>query len=285
MRRLVSKWHVWTGAAVLLVLTLALGWFAGRYLPGTPKAAQPDTWEHSYPYGRSTYIQKGEVVDVALGDSLRVEGITQGEKYRAIQPEVCYNYEARTEERSVEVKEVECEVDPSEEGYVVELPSFEATVISAKALSFDSFADWYPQISERPVGNGPAPLWPESKFVLVDAEVTNLSDSELLDIGRFQLNGDALKQISPGCLGNGYVLSYSALEVMNGMPRFEAGSVPDFMSLTAISPGETRTLTLAYQVFRNAFADSEAFDELDLSRFTLEIYDYDPSMIYRFQLG
>lgn len=286
MNTLKSKKHLWISLAIILAITLVLGWFVGRYLPGVPQDPQPDMLaiaEASIPHGTLTSIAVESVEDIAPGSIMRVEGITRGEKYTAKEINVVSAYDWRTKEVTVFAEAIEIEPDPESEWYDIEYPPFEIAVNDAKVLTYESFVDWYPDFESYPTGGS---MRPGSKFVLVETTVTNLSETQSLDLGDVQLWSDDLVQIYPDHMGNSYSLSWDALKCINGLPVFqEAGEVVDMSWLTVLEPGETRTMTFPYQVFREAFTDGAAFDELDLSRFSLDIYDYDPATVYRFHLG
>lgn len=283
MKEIMIPKHVAIGILLLLVVTLVLGWFLGRYVPGVPRELRPEILE-SYPMGRATYVPVSEIVEVSRGSVMQIEDLTQGEKFFTNRPMVCYSYDTQKNERSVEVLEWGSLIDRASEKYVVKFPSFEARVDDARVLTLEAFSEWYPDFIERGGARGEGLTPSESKIVLVDLTVSNFSDQQSFNLDGFQLASDAFRQIAPGCLGNGYSITYGVLESLNRLPHVDAGESRDYASLLAIKPGETRSLTLPFHLSRNAFSNDGNFNSLDLTHFDLEIDDYERGKVYRFAL-
>lgn len=287
MNALKSKRYVWASLALLLMITLVLGWFIGHNIPGAPRDPQPDVRvvaEASIPRGTLTNIAIEDVEEIPFGDTKRIEGLTHGDKYMTQEVSVVSMYDWQTKEVTVWTEAVDIELDPESERYSVEFPPFEVTVTDAKAVTYESFVDWYPEFGAYPTAGS---MRPGSKMVLVEATVANLSETQTLDLGEAQLWSDDLVQMFPEHMGNGYQISYGALRCMNGISLFVEAGEPyrDPSSLASIEPGETRSVILPYQVFEEAFFDAGDFEELDLSRFDIEVNDYDTATVYRFLLG
>lgn len=283
MNTLRSKSHIWIGIGLLLVISLVLGWFIGHYIPGTPQKTQSTTKAYSYPVGHLTDIPVSEIIDIPFGDTTLVEGMTRGKKLSTVDVDVYTYRNGQTGEESVEIVEQELVIDPETEDYHTEYPSFEIAVNNAKGLSFDSFSEWYPNYEPNDLlSNGIGRH--ESKMILVDVTVTNLSTTQTLNLSDVQLWSDGFVQMFPGRLGNGYGISWGAFELLSGLSPREPGDYRDTSYLAVLNPEETRTFTLPYQIYKNAFTDDRSFDNLDLSLFCLEVYDYDPATIYRLWL-
>lgn len=278
MNTLTARRHVLIGVVLLLATTLVLGWFAGRYIPGEPQSPQPDSEREKYPAGNATFIAVGRAVDTPFGETANIEDLTQGWEYTPTKPSVLQNWDPSLDESPI--LEVDYPPDPRSGMDHIAFPPFEISVEGVKTLSSAAFSEWYPDF-----GQDATLAKLESTVVLVDVTVTKQASSQVLDLSHVQLWSDRLTQTVPDCIGNGYAVSWSALESLNGIPRPMAGDYYDVSQLLAIESGATRTLTLPFQVFRNAFVDGAAFDELDISQFCLEFYDYDPPTVYRLWLG
>lgn len=288
MNTLKSKKHIWISLGLLLVITLVLGWFVGRYLPGAPRNPEPSIeaiQEAWIPRGDLTDIAIEEVREVPFGSTSHIEGMKHGDKYTMGKTRLISSYDAETKEVLVWAEETQIAPDPESETYSIEYPSFEVTVTDANVLSFDSFVDWYPDFEARFHMGGV--VRPESKIVLVEARVENLSEAQVLELDESQLWSDQLVQMNPDHMGNGYAISREALRCINGLTLFSDVEEPyqDDSYLTSIDPEETRTVTLPYQVFEDAFFDTGNFDDFDLSQFSLELCDYESATAYRFRLG
>lgn len=275
--------HVPIGLGILLVVTLMLGWFAGRFIPGEPRDLRTVPSYRIYPSDSATYIPVSEVEETAFGSSARIEGLKQGAKYTETQPCAITSVE-RNGERRMFIEELDTR-HPDMRDKETAYPSFEIVIEDARAVSFGAFAEWHPDFIERG-GAMEEGLVPDlAKIVLVDATVTNLSDDQAFRFDSFLLASDAFNQISPGCLGNGCNMSDTVFNVMSDVPQPQNGEASDYLSLISVASGETRSLTLPYVVSSSYFVDAADFDELDLARFSLEIGDYATGKLYRLALA
>ena len=276
--------RVAVGLGLLLVVTLMLGWFVGRFVPGEPQSLHSRPSYYIYPSTSATYIPVSKVEEAAFGSTARVEGLMRGRKYTKTQPCVIASFDGG-EERAVFVEEIEVPMFPESYGYDIAFPPFEMKVEGARAVSLNAFAEWYPEFLTLGLVRSRVIVPELSKVVLVDVTATNLSDDRVLQLDHLLLASDAFNQVSPGCLGNGCSISGAAFDVLNDGARIPVGEEESSFSSVAVEPGETRTFTLPYVVGSSFFADVADYEELDLACFSLEIGDYATGTLHRFALA
>ena len=66
------------GTTCLVVVALAMGWFVGQYIPGTPKAPETPVYADMY---SGSGISAQETVDTDFGKEATLEGIIQGRSF------------------------------------------------------------------------------------------------------------------------------------------------------------------------------------------------------------
>lgn len=247
------------GAVCLIVVALVMGWFVGRYIPGTPHEPEPRVGDGLY---SETGYAASEIVDLAPGSTLELRGITQGIAYIGRPSEVA-------QRTAPEVAELW-----KEQGmWEYDVPDLDLSVLDIRILTTKSFADWYPEY-----GGPYRPVYDSSKLVAVTALVTNVS-SDAIDLQRdfpdlnFSLWGESLDHIDDS-LGAGAHLD-DAYHYANKILARQQDMV---------EPGESVEIILPFKVNKNSLKDQSAFDDLDPSVFCLQLVDYDPCIAYRLWL-
>lgn len=66
------------GTVCLIAVALVMGWFVGRYIPGTPHEPEPRVGDGLY---SETGYAASEIVDLAPGSTLELRDVTQGFLY------------------------------------------------------------------------------------------------------------------------------------------------------------------------------------------------------------
>lgn len=247
------------GTVCLIAIALAMGWFVGRYVPGTPHEPEPRIGDGLY---SETGYAASEIVDLTPGSTLELRGITQGQLY---------------EGRPDEVEQIPSElVDFYQESgtWEYESPDVDLSVSEVKTISTKSFAEWYPEYAGTY-----RPAYDDSQLIAVTVSITNVSDSLVtqwykLPLAHVTLWSENLDQIDDS-LGAGAVLDDAFVFANENYDR-------DY--LLQIEPGESQALILPFKVNKNALKDQSAFDDLDPSDFCLQLIDYDPGTAYRLWL-
>lgn len=247
------------GAACLVAVALAMGWFVGRYIPGEPRAPEPPVGEGLY--SETGYIAS-RIVDFEPGTALRLRGVTQGVAYSGRPDEVAEHIPPNVAE------------EWKRSGlWEYDIPDFDISVRGVKTVPTMSFADWYPEYK-----SSYRAVYEDSKILAVDATITNAS-SEVLDLQRYSLLGTAslwgegLAGVDDS-LGAGAHLDNAYYFANEGL-RSEGWLV---------QPGESQQVVLPFKVNANNLKDPAAFDRLDPSAFCLQIVDYDSGTAYRLWL-
>lgn len=247
------------GTVCLIAIALVMGWFVGRYIPGTPHEPEPRIGDGLY---SETGYAASEIVDLAPGSTLKAHGITQGIAYNGRPEEVEQAIPSEIEEAWREAGEWEYDV-----------PDFDLSVSQIKVISAKSFADWYPEYAGTYY-----PAYESSELVAVTVSVANVS-SEAIDLQHdfpmhnFSLWGENLDHIDDS-LGAGARLD-DAYYFANTVYRSEQ---------KAVEPGESVEIILPFKVNKNALKDQNAFDDLDPSDFCLQLVDFDSGTAYRLWL-
>lgn len=268
-------WMV-VGVCLVLLATLVMGWFAGRVLPGDPNSLPQDTETNKYPNKYNSVVRSVQDVDVVQGDSLLIEGLTQGHKYT--QPELS------------KFDEIKNSPYFSFDYGALTLAVGETKVVSGKAVK-----EWYPDSSIPDTSIDPRFRGSDlpGKAFLVTVMATNMSQTETLHVPSLTLWSADFNQVAD-VMGAGAYPSIILTSLL--YPRNSPDDVADSAELGApyefnndewlnLAPGETREIVFPYYVYRNSFADGAAFDNVDLTKFCVEANDYDPGIRYRFWLG
>ena len=261
------------GIACIAVATCALVWFAFQFAPGTPRSVDSSDDRYGASIagtGNGRYVAQA-VVDVPFGQTFTAQGVTRGKWF------------SWSEEERASWSEEERERFLTEYQYILEIDGIEITPTDMKAVTLDAFAEWYPHYAQT-TGYTQA-HGHECKVLLVDVTMTNTADYAQrmppLALWSEELNGagDVLDQ-GVGSDG-GYLLSeLYGIDSGKGLGQY---ALPDDWDV--LEPGETRTWTLPRLVYRSTFANPEAYDDIDPSKFCLALADYDPPTIYRLWLG
>lgn len=258
------------GAACIVAATCALVWFAFQFAPGEPRERTADTEEgrlEATGWGLESRYAAENIVDAAPGATLRAEGLTHGKGF------------SYSEEEIASWSDEEREQQEGYDSWRYDLPALDLAVTGFKTMTEEAFIEWYPHYGDARIKFSDA----EKKVFLVELEASNPNDvaarMPLPALWSDEFNGATDK------LGNGTYSDKYLLGELYGEPqdKFVAYSLPDDWNV--LQPGETRTFTVPYLVYRNTFRDPAAFDDIDPSRFCLALSDYDPPTIYRFWLG
>lgn len=255
------------GAACIVAATAALVWFAFQFTPGEPREHAIDTdIGRSQASGGSRFAAEG-IVDAKQGETIRIEGVTQGKGF------------SYSEEEIASWPDEERERMESYDSWRSELPALDFTATGFKAMTEEAFIEWYPHYGEARIKFSDA----EAKVVLAELAATNPGD-EPVRMPTLVLWSDDFNGASDN-LENGMYHDNYLLGELYGEPQdeFVAYSLPDDWNI--LQPGETRTFTLPFLVYKNTFANPAAYDDIDPSRFCLALSDYDPPTIYRLWLG
>lgn len=255
------------GAVCIAAATAALVWFAFQFTPGEPRARTADTEVgRSQASGGSRYAAES-IADVAQGETLRVEGLTQGKGF------------SYSEEEITAWPDEERERTANSDSWRYDQPALDLTVTGFKAMTDDAFIEWYPHYGDARIESSDA----EAKVFLVELTVTNPND-EPARMYTPMLWSEDFNGASDN-LGNGLHTDKYLLDELYGEPQdtFATYSIPDDWNV--IQPGETRTFTVPFLVYEKTFHDPAAYDDIDPSRFCLALSDYDPPTVYRLWLG
>ncbi|WP_417135380.1 hypothetical protein [Rubneribacter badeniensis] len=250
------------GAACIAAVVTAFGWFAFQFVPGEPRAPQPEEFDGSIDGVGNNRYRAERIVDVPFGQTYRVESLSQGKWF------------SMTEE------ERERYPDASR----IEIDGIEITPGDMRAVSLEAFAEWYPHYAQT-LGYEQASRY-ESKVLLVDVTFSNTSDQEQRTppIGLWSEDIKGANDVLDNGVGDGsgnYIL-----EELYGEPS-DRGLVQNHLpdDWNVLAAGETRTFTLPFLLPRGLLEDPNTFDDLDPARFCLALSDYDPPTVYRLWLG
>ena len=255
------------GIACITAATCALIWFAFQFTPGEPRERVADTTiGRSIASGSSRYAAES-IVDAVPGETLHVEGLTQGKGF------------SYSEEEIAAWPDEERERTANSDSWRYDQPALNLTVTGFKAMTDNAFIEWYPHYGDARIEFSDA----EAKVFLVELTATN-PNGEPTSLYTPMLWSEDFNGASDN-LGNGVYTDKYLLGELYGEPqdKFAAYSIPDNWNI--LQPGETRTFTLPFLVYENTFRDPEAYDDIDPSHFCLALSDYDPPTIYRLWLG
>lgn len=264
-------------ACAILVLTCIMGWFAGRFIPGSPEIKELSDGPSYMPAAvlsdaatyEPAYIDAGspaELSGIAISEgSIEDNDLIQGRFIQFLGPD-CW------------------QVLKSDDSWEAVIPDFTLQVKDAKVVSGQTIEEWYPHLSDLPdalYGYGEC----KTRFAVVEFDMTNRSEE---DFGLFipWLWGEGLlPEDGAGVLGMS--VDKYVLEELYGTPQ----NSPDTKEYeledgwSTVSPGETRTFMLIYPLYRTMFATEDDFENADASRLYLQIPDSGTKTIYRFRLG
>lgn len=275
-------------------LTLTMGWFVSRFVPGTPKSPDPVVAQSHRSPNLGPWPATEDVVDIPFGATFAMEDLNQGKAYAREDftdeewASVPDDIKAYIEKR-LPVLAVEANSDkPSGSSWRMDatwtLPVYsglDVTVERTQAVSTEAFAEFYPAYLSSPDYR----VTEERKVVLVDVVATNTTDSRTVAVPQFALWSPAFAYPEND---HGYGID----KYLNGSlyPGNEdvAGKISNTTQegWNELAPGETRRLTLSYLVRKADFADKDVYENMDLSKFCLEVFDYAPAVVcHRLWLG
>lgn len=261
------------GIVCIVAATCALAWFAFQFAPGEPRErATVDHYEPSISATSGSSYEAESIVDIPFGQTYRTESLTRGKWF------------STSEEDRASWSDEERERLLASGSYLYDSDGVEIDPLELKAVSLDAFAEWYPHYALT-TGYTEARKH-ECKIVLVDLTLTNTAEHEQ--------NLPVMQLWSEDCNGANDMLDNGVgsdsgnylLEELYGVPSDRGlvqNSIPD--DWLVLQPGETRTITLPFLIYKNAFRNLEAYEDIDPSRFCLALADYDPPTIYRLWLG
>ncbi len=199
------------------------------------------------------------------------------------------------------------EILKNNELWQAKVPPSEIRVTNARAVSAESLEEWY---QDREYLQQVLAYYDEyqTKFVVVDMELTNKSDEEF-DLIFPWLWGDAIELpvVEENCAPeeaednrdedfNDEFQCNSPLGVNMGVSLIKElyGELPNDSVSTQrhreddwslVPAGESCTYTLVYPVYRSMFESQREFDSIDLSQMYLQIPDCGTGTMYRLRLG
>ena len=259
------------GIACIAAATCALVWFAFQFAPGEPRerAGTDDGFASSIAStGNGRYVAES-VVDIPFGETFRTEGLDWGKWFSV------------TEEERASWTEEERQSRLASGGYRYESDGIEIAARGLRTVSLDAFAEWYPHYV-RTTSYTEARKH-ECKVLPAEITVTNASD-RAQTLPRLVLWSEDFNGAND-VLENGAGVDAYLFGELHGEPQegFVAHHLPD--GWDELAPGETRSWTVPSLVYKSAFRESAAYDDVDPSRFCLAVADYDPPTIYRLWLG
>lgn len=296
------------GTTCLVVVALAMGWFVGQYIPGTPKAPETPVYADMY---SGSGISAQETVDTDFGKEATLEGIIQGRSFGwdRTNPDI-YPQGGDNETLIEHIKE--------NGTWEYEYPDLALSIVEARTVSATSFTDLYPNFSAKEPGTSgfsnqvPGNLYLEdSTFILVSVSVTNRSDTLISGYPSLYEKGalPALKLwtnwtetyadsvstednqilvkagfLSDGTLGSGATINFQAFAALNESVRMEREDPNDSQSAYIyLEPGETEIYIFPYLVPDKAIGGD--VKHLDLSNFCIQTPDYATETSYRLWLA
>lgn len=254
--RITRSTRIAIGTVCLIAIALTMGWFVGRYIPGTPHEAEPRLGDGLY---TATGYAAESIENFEPSAVLPLRNITQGYTYNGRPSEV--------EETPSELVDFYKEKGSWE--YVC--PDINLSVVNVKTISTQSFAEWYPDYAGTY-----RPAYDDSQLIAVTVSITNASDNLIeqwykLPLEHVTLWSENLGYIDDS-LGAGAALD-DAFVFANENYNREA--------LLHIEPGESQTLVLPFKINKNALIGQSAFDKLDPSDFCLQFVDFTTGTAYR----
>lgn len=254
------------GAACIIALVAAFGWFTFQFVPGTPRSPEPDMTTGRTQAAQSSLIDAESIVDVPLGQPVTLKEITHGK-----------GFPRSNQEDTWSEKDRENLIATGTWRY--ELPTLDITATSFNSMSEAAFIEWYPHYGEAQILSSDR----EKKVFLAEISVTNPNDFSVTLPNLLLWS----KNFSGVCnkLDNGVYTDKYLFDELYGEPQEDFVAYRRTDGWNIIEPGETRTFTIPFLVYKSAFANQEAYENPDPSLFCLTISDYDPPTIYRFWLG
>ena len=221
------------GAACIAAVVAAFGCFALQFVPGEPRAPQPEEFDGSIDGVGNNRYQAERIVDVPFGQTYRAESLTRGKWF------------SMSEDERAALSDEERERLLNEFDYIYDSDGIEITPGDMRAVSLEAFAEWYPHYTQT-LGYEQASRY-ESKVLLVDVTFSNTSDQEQRapPIGLWSEDIKGANDVLDNGVGDGggnYIL-----EELYGEPS-DRGLVQNHLpdDWNVLAAGETRTLTLPF---------------------------------------
>lgn len=263
------------GIAGIVALALVLGWFLLQLEPAAPRKAAPlETPSavnslHDAVHFDTTY----EVVPVAAGEPLNVKGFAHGHAFTYSDDEWAEVACQLSKERVREITEAP--------DWRFELGDIDILPGAVHIVSEEAFEEWYLGYDDA-TAYDPSYAAEDVRIVLVDVSIANHGDTAA-DARYLYLTSAELKAPVQGDPAIIYP-SDAALRAIYGVPDDKAPfkTLPE--GWDAIEPGESRTLTLPFVVYRNELVGRDAIDRLSAADFELLTYRCDPLTVYTMPL-
>lgn len=307
------------GAVCLVIVALAMGWFVGRYIPGTPQSPESIIYGGMYD-GNGHAAQK--TVDTKFGQTASLEKITQG---NAFYQDLRKDLGLYSENNEMQKEEIELFKQMGSWEYAC--ADFDMAVKETRTVSADAFAELYPAytgyttgredatmilitatltntsdtiISNRPERYGSAKipevkLWTDWSTCYADNLVTEGGSTYTVQgpvdasVKNYAESTDTpieSKPLSDGTLGSGAMHDLEAFMLIND-PVFtdtlaSGESVSEHIHL---EPGESQTIVFPFTLPNSALGNPVSTKQLDLSQFCIQIPDFATGTAYRLWLG
>lgn len=150
-----------------------------------------------------------------------------------------------------------------------------------RVVSEQAFEEWHPGYEEATIYQ-PAYPTEDVRIVLVDVSIANRGD-RAADTRGLYLTSAKFKAPWEG----GPAVVYpddAALRAIYGVESAESPFKELPEGWDAVKPGETRTLTLPFVVYRNTLAGPDTLDRIRAADFELLTYRCDPLTVYTMPL-
>lgn len=288
--------HVVLCVCCVAALTLTMGWFASKFIPGTPRSPKTEVTQTRHGSGVSPYkIAADTVIAIPQGNTWTMEDLNQGKAYQredftdeewaSIPVDIQSYIEQRLPVLATEVDPHAPSGDSWPLNAIWTLPAssgLDVTVASTRTVTVEAFAEFYPAYL-----TSPDYVADDNRTVfLVDIVATNITDTETVTVPQFTLWSPDLRYADDSASSSIGMDKYLMGSLYPGSDE-DAGKISNTHqdNWGALSPGETRTFTLAYLVRESDFANITTYQDHDLSQLCIEVFDYLPVTVYRLWLG
>lgn len=284
----------------IAVLTCVMGWFAGRFIPGSPTVKEPAEGPEPLYISRVASDAQYTSHDVSAGDWLDLSDTAfSGEELdddAAIQSNILQF-----------LGEDSWAILKSDDPWEAVVPSCQIRITNARAVSAESFEEWYQDYDYLQQVLAYYDEY-QTKFIVVDVELANKSDEELGVIipwlwgDAFELSnaeGDCVSEAARNGADEGsgdearhgfplgVTMRSSLIKELYGEPSDDETSTQRHLQddWSSIPSGNSRTYTVVYPVYRSMFESQQEFDNIDLSQMYLQIPDCGTKTMHRLRLG
>ncbi|WP_139652828.1 hypothetical protein [Raoultibacter phocaeensis] len=262
--------RITAGICCLLAGALVAGWAIGRYLPGSPRTAATEYEAEAWSFAVYSTVEAESVVDIPPNMPYALEDLEQGRKHLITDEELDFmgteiaRQFAETPEWSYECSALTMKVE------------------SSKAVSLQSFREWYPHYAEaNPRQRKPL----ESFVVFADITLANESDAETY-MPTLALWADRFDGTDSDFIGSGWQLDLGIFSELYGEPRQDENLIHYALKdgWNILAPSEKRTITVAFVLPKQELTGTHADGTYDLSKFCITTWDSEPATAYRFWL-